>query len=232
MQPILVILSALALIIPNARMAKTTTGALFQKRAASFASREKQSEAAGIEAYARKLERYVKSHPKLTRYYVDALPEGKSDSSPAGKKDWHRVKNEREMLEAEREYATRSAAVSTKGGEIVYASLGEPQEHSRHDNEYFFRADGTLAKISSDYYSNIEEIHIVRESFYGPEGKLLRSTARCFNIITTSRGSKEKRASCKKSEMKEELGNYVLHVFAKNTDLPGYDILKTVMSDK
>ncbi|HEX8890684.1 MAG TPA: hypothetical protein VF779_16155 [Pyrinomonadaceae bacterium] len=232
MQPILVILSMLALSTSNARVAKTNTGALFQKRATSLASRGKQSEVAGIEAYAKSIERYVKSHPRLTRYYVDALPEGKADSSPAGKKDWYRIKNEREMLDAEREYATRSAAVSTKDGEIVYASIGEPMEHSSHDTGYYFRADGTLAKISSGYYSNIEEIRIVRESFYDTEGKLLRSTARCFNIITTSRGSKERPASCKKSEMREELGNYKLSVFAKNTDLPGYDILKTVMSNK
>jgi hypothetical protein len=239
MQPILICLSVLALLFaPPARLTKINASGEQQRRSASSAARVKQPALDAVEAYGKRadvnaieiysktLARYLKSHPLLMRFYVDAPPEGNADSSKVGKKDWYKVKNENQMLEAERGYATRSIVVAVKDREVVYARLGEPQEHSRHDNEYFFRTDGTLAKISSDYYGNIEEIHIARESFYDARGRLLRSTAHCFNIMTTSRGSKERPASCDKSEMREEFGKYILSVYAKNTDLPGYDILK------
>jgi len=227
MQPILIVLSVLALIAPNARVAKTSVNdLLMQTGDSSFASRGKQAEIANIEAYIRMLDRYFKRHPKSTCYYVDALPEGKADESSGSKKEWYAVKNETEMLDAERGYANGSIFVLAKDGEIVHAGIGEPAEHSRRENDYYFRADGTLAKILSDYYGTIEEIHIVRESFYDTGGRLLRSTTRCFNVITTSRGSREQPASCKKSEMRRELSDYKLSVYAKSTDLPGYDIIK------
>lgn len=227
MQPILMIVSVLALLMPTAHVFKSNAQAFgLQEGSASFGSRGKLSEVAEIEAYAKTLDRYFKSHPRSTRFYVDALPEGKADSSPGGKKDWYAVKSEAEMLDAERGYATRSIVVSAKDGEIVRVEIGEPMEHSRHQNDYYFRSDGALAKISSDYDSNIAGVHILRENFYDANGKLLRATTQCFNVMTTSRGSREKRASCRKAEMREELDDYKFSIYAKSTELPGYDILK------
>jgi len=190
------------------------------------AAPQRSSEVASIEAYSRTLDRYFKSHPRATRYYVDALPEGTAGGSAGDGKDWHKVRNQTAMLEAEREYATRSIAVSEKDGVIVYADIGQPREHSRRDDGYYFRNDGTLAKIASDYYANIAGVHITRDYFYGAGGRLLRETTQCFQIITTPKRTLEKRASCGRAEMKEELSDYHVPVYTRNTELPGHLFLK------
>ena len=192
-----------------------------------LAASQRSSEVASIEAYSRAVDRYFKSHPRSTHYYVDALPEGKADESSGAGKDWHEVRNQNAMLDAEREYAMHSIAVSQKDGEIIYVDIAEPQEHSRRDDSYYFRNDGTLAKIASTYYSNMAGVHISLEKFYGAGGRLLRETTRCFDIITTSRGSREKRVSCGLPEMKAELSDYKVPVYAKNRELPGYEFLKS-----
>ena len=181
---------------------------------------------ASIRAYCQSLERHFKRNVKAARFFVDALPEGGAEPAPEGRLDWHEVKTEDEMLEAERGYANHSIVVKVKDGEIVYADFAEPREHSRRHNEYCFRHDGTLAKITSDYYSGIAGIHVTRENFYDAEGRLLRSIDSCFNVNYTSRGSREKRALCRRAEMREELTAYSIPVYKKNTDLPGYEILK------
>ena len=228
MQMFLVLVYTLALTVPFAPGSVASLGDSGpQTPGYTLAASPRSSEVASIEAYSRALDRYFKSHPRSTRYYVDALPEGKADESSGAGKDWHEVRNQNAMLDAEREYAMHSIAVSQKDGEIVYVDIAEPQEHSRRDDGYYFRNDGTLAKISSDYYGNIAGVHITRDYFYSAGGRLLRETTRCFNIITTSRGSRERRASCGLPEMKAELSDYKVPVYAKNRELPGYEFLKS-----
>ena len=130
------------------------------------------------------------------------------------------------MLGAEREYAHRSIIVTMKDGDIVRAEMADPMEHSRTSYGYYFRSDGTLAKIASEFYGNIAEAHIVRDSFYDPNGKLLRATSQCFHIITTSRGSRERKVSCRLDETSAGYVKYEIPVYKKNTNLPGYDLLK------
>jgi hypothetical protein len=194
-----------------------TAKTLAQQKAAPR-SRPKPAEITAIEAYCKGLDQYFKSHPKSTRFFVEPGREQKAG--------WHEVKNEEEMMDAEREYANQSITVSTKKGVVVYAVLGEPMEHSRHDSEYYFRSDGTLAKISSGYWSNMAEMHVERENFYDSNGTLLRSTSQCFHISPVNSKAKEQRVSCRDPQMREEIENYQLHVYKRNMDLPAYSVLK------
>jgi hypothetical protein len=195
-----------------------------QRRNVTSMAQPQSSEIADIEAYRKMVDSYSKNHPELTRFYVDALAEGKTDSPP---KEWYEIKSQSELDDAEEQYATRSIIVSMKEKKIVYVDVGEPEEHSRHDNKYYFRGDGTLAKLSSDYAGSVEGTHIKRERFYNADGKPLRATTQCFNVITTSRGPKESLTSCQRREMRGELRDYEVAVYLKNTDLPGYEILKS-----
>lgn len=180
---------------------------------------------AAIESYCKEIDRYSKSNPKAMRYFVNGLP-GEGVSQAGGEQKWYEVKSADELSDAERGYATRSIAALMKSGVLVYASLGAPMEHSRHENDYYFRGDGTLAKISSDYWSNMGEVHLVRESFYDSSGKLLRESAQCFQIIYGSKGSRDKRVSCGRSDMRGEIEEYKIPVYKRNSDLPGYALLK------
>lgn len=226
MRQLLLIVSTLALLITAVPgdEARTTNG--FSQKRAPQGTRPASAEIASIEAYCKGLDQYLKSNPKSTRFFVDTLPGEQTDASSANKKDWYEVKTEDGMLDAEREYAHRSIIVTMKDGEIVRAEMADPMEHSRTSYGYYFRSDGTLAKIASEFYGNIAEAHIVRENFYDSNGKLLRATSQCFHIVTTSRGSKERRVSCSRDEMSAEYGKYEIPVYKKSTNLPGYDLLK------
>ena len=218
MRRLLFILSLSALLAPHAGAAGQSN---FQRQ------RQAASGVASIKAYCAALERHFKRNAKAARYFVDALPDG-PEPAPEGRLEWHEVKSEDEMLDAERGYALHSIVVKTKDGRVVYADFAEPREHSRRHNEYCFRPDGTLAKIVSDYYGNIAGVHVTSENFYGPDGRLLRTMDSCFAISYTSRGSRERRASCRREEMRSELADYDLPVYKTNADLPGYETLKRV----
>ena len=225
MQPLLFVsLLALLLTFAPTNQASTTTS-LLQRRAA-FVARQKASELAAIKAYCDGLDRYFRSNPKATRYYVDALPDEQTSASSEVKTSWYEVKNENEMLDAERAYAHRSISVLIKDGRIVRAELAEPREHSRTADAYYFRQDGTLARVASGFQSNMMAANILRESYYSPTGKLLRSTARCFRIIHTPNGNREKRVTCRLSEMSAEIASHPIPVYQKPANRPGYDALK------
>jgi hypothetical protein len=224
MRQLLLIVCAFALL--------STPGQGYEPSAASASAqgrsgaRPASTEIASIEAYCKGLNQYVTSNPKSTRFFVDTRPGDEAESSTASGTTWYEVKSEDEMLDAEREYAHRSIIVTMKDGQIVHAEIADPMEHSRTSYAYCFRSDGTLAKISSEFYGNMAEVHIVRESFYDPNGKLLRATSQCFHIITTARGSRERRVSCVRDRMSAEYGKYEIPVYKRNTDLPGHDLLK------
>jgi hypothetical protein len=223
MRRLLFILSLSALLAPHAGAAGRANFQS-QRQSASRGARRDANGIAAIEAYCLSLERHFKRDAKAARFFVDALPDGEPPAE--GRLDWHEVKSEDEMLDAERAYALHSIVVKAKDGRIVYADFAEPREHSRRHNEYCFRPDGTLAKIVSDYYGNIAGVHVTRANFYDPDGRLLRSVDSCFSITYTSRGSRERRTSCRREEMQPELTGYSVPVYKKDTDLPGYETLK------
>lgn len=226
MQSILLSLSLLALLIMSVPKDNASAATGLLQRSASSAARQKASEIAAIKAYCNGLDRYLRSNPKATRYYVDALPEEQPNASSEAKKAWYEVKNENEMLDAERAYARHSIAVSTKDGAIVKAEIAEPREHSRTYDTYYFRNDGALTRVDSNFQSNVQAAIISRESYYNADGRLLRATAQCFRIIYTSNGNREKRVTCRLSEMSAEIASHPIPVYQKPANLPGYDALK------
>lgn len=186
---------------------------------------QQSAEVAGIESYCKGIDLYLERNPKAMRYFVNKQPGEESTASRAAER-WYEVKSGEEMSDAERSYATESISVLMKSGEIVYALIGEPMEHSRHDDGYYFRAGGSLAKIRSTYWSNMGEMKVVRESFYNVNGKLLRATSLCYELINSSKGSREKRVTCSRNDMRREIQEYRFPIYKINSDLPGYALLK------
>jgi hypothetical protein len=179
--------------------------------------KQRAADIAAINAYCAEAQERFKHNPQLTRYFVDASPEGKEG--------WHELKNSDETLEAEHSYANRSVAVSmSPSGELVYAEVGEPMEHSRHSNHYCFRVDGTLAKVVSGYDSNMAEMSVQREIFYDSKVNPLRTTFQCFKV--NSANSKRTSVSCQRPEMSEEIRSYEIKVYKRNSELPVYGLLK------
>ena len=227
MRKILLSIQLLALLTSFVPANKASaTVALSEQRRAVNASQQKASEIAAIKSYCRKLDQFFRNNPRATRYFVDALPEGQANVSSEAQTPWHEVKDENEMLDAERAYANHSVAISVKDGAIVKAEIVEPREHSRTTDTYYFRSDRTLARVTSDFQSNMQEAHIWRESYYDANGKLLRATAQCFRILHASNGNREKRVTCTLGEMRDEIASHPIPVYQRVANLPGYDTLK------
>ncbi|HWT02129.1 MAG TPA: hypothetical protein VN256_17900 [Pyrinomonadaceae bacterium] len=224
MRRLIFVVTLSALLTPHAAGAATGR-ANFQQSRQSASSDVRGL--ASIKAYCQSLERHFRRNAGAARFFVDAPPGGDAEPAPEGRLDWHEVRSEAEMMDAERAYARHSIVVKTKGGEVVYADFAEPLEHSRHHTEYCFRRDGTVARIASDYFSGIAGVHVTREHFYDAAGKLLLNRVNCFSVSYNSAGVVERRASCRRAEMREELTGYRVPVYKRNADLPGYEILKT-----
>jgi hypothetical protein len=167
-----------------------------------------------IEANARKLDRYFKEHPKERRFFVDSSPEGQAG--------WVELKSEAELTDAETGYAHQSVIVSSKAGEIAMASIGEPREHSRHDDVYYFRGDGTLAMIASSFNSNVGNARYLRKIFYGAESsRPLSYSTVCYEIYP-----RQKKTSCKRGYVSEQLKDHRIAVYRTSKELPIYSLLK------
>jgi hypothetical protein len=178
---------------------------------------QRATEIAAIKTYCQETEDHFRLNPQLTRYFVDASSEGKAG--------WRELNSSDEMLEAERSYANRSIAVSLRSsGEIVYAEIGEPMEHSKHTNQYCFRSDGTLAKVASVYDNNMAEMRVYRDRFYDSKVNLMRTTFQCFHVNAAA--GERRSVSCERPEMEEEISNYEIKVYKRSSDLPVYSFLK------
>jgi hypothetical protein len=216
MRPPLLIACLFALLCASAQgyeAGSTTTSTAQQS---DDFKKQRSEDIAAINRYCAETEANFKN-PQLTRYFVNASPEGKAG--------WHELKSSDELLEAERLYATKSVAVSmNSSGEIVYAEVGEPMEHSKHSNRYCFRSDGKLAKVASRYDSNMAEMSVSREIFYNSKVNLMRTTFQCFHVDSATGGRSS--VSCDRPEMKEEIGSYHIPVYKRSSDLPVYGLLK------
>jgi hypothetical protein len=167
-----------------------------------------------VEAYARGLDQYFKRRPNERRFFVDSSPEGQAG--------WYELKSEAELTNAESGYARQSVIVASKAGKVMIASIGEPREHSRHDDVYYFRGDGTLAMIASSFNSNVGNARYLRKIFYGAESSSpLSYKTVCYEIYP-----KQKKTSCNRGYVSEQLKDHRIAVYRTNRELPVYPLLK------
>ena len=92
----------------------------------------------------------------------------------------------RELKGKASEKLNDSADVWTREGNVVLAFFGFTSDSGDwyHFIKYYFRPDGTLAKIQARLNTFYGNVSVLRDRYYDSNGKLLKSTRRYLDIQT------------------------------------------------
>jgi len=137
-----------------------------------------KTELAGINSYAQAIEQFTKRNPKRKRFFGnEAGAEDKQDN-------WREFKD---LKEFEQVALDEKAYVWRQEGRVVAAKFAFTSSSGDwfHYVTYYYRADGTLAKIHAQlntFYSSPGGVSVVRDKFYGSNGKLLHTSTRYLDL--------------------------------------------------
>jgi len=130
---------------------------------------------AEINTYTTSIDRFMKVN-KTPHYFGDVSLEEKSN--------WKQFKTRKLIDNAEEVY--EKAVVWSRTGKIVgvILTLSSPSGDWAHYVTYYFRADGSLAKIHAELNTFYGEVSIIRDRFYDSGGQLLHSTQKILDLQT------------------------------------------------
>jgi hypothetical protein len=184
-------------------------------------STKRRANEAAIEVYCKELDAFRKSNPNRARFFGDVA------SSDSKTPKWKEFKS-RKVREAA---ATGDnlfdvADVWSKDGKVVVAEfgLGSPSGDWSQLVTYYFRNDGTLAKMRSSYagfnlnpFNNKEDFgaRLVQTRIYDTSGNRLSKTLQCFQL-----GQKGRQRKCS-----GDYSHYEGEVYKKVERLPIYRLL-------
>ncbi|HEX8775582.1 MAG TPA: hypothetical protein VF735_18575 [Pyrinomonadaceae bacterium] len=189
-----------------------TASALVQRRSAAAAVQaQNPTNVAAIEAYARQLDAYAKRNARGGRLFADTSG---ADGSAAR---WTEFRSKRALEKVDEAYSV--ATVWTQPtGDVLLAdlSLSSPSGDWVQYANYYYRADGTLAKTRSELRTFMGDLIVIRDRFYDTRGKLLQEKTRYLDLKT-------------RKPKKVEAGGFQdipLELYARTTDLPFHSLLK------
>jgi hypothetical protein len=141
------------------------------------AARQKR-ELTAVGSYAKSIDQFTKRNARKRRIF--GIVPGEEDKPDK----WAEFKYVRQAVQAN---LHDSAYVWLKNGKVVAAqfSLTNSSGDWYHYVNYYFRADGTLAKIHAQlntFASPDGGISVVRDKFYGSNGKLLHTAIRYLDL--------------------------------------------------
>jgi hypothetical protein len=138
----------------------------------------KRSEFASIEKYAKSIDQFTRRNSRKRRIFgIVPSAEDKPDK-------WAEFKTVRQTVQANLD---ESAYVWLKDRKVVVAEFSFTSSSGDwyHYVNYYYRADGTLAKIHAQlntFAASDGGMSIVREKFYSSKGKLLHTSTRYLDL--------------------------------------------------
>jgi hypothetical protein len=145
---------------------------------------QKETGLAAISSYTKSIDQFTKRNPKKRRIFGNVA--GVEDEQDK----WREFKSARKMEQAdEGDNLDERAAVWLKEGKIVTAkfSFTSPSGDWAHYVNYYFRADGTLAKIHAQlntFAASDGGMGVVRDKFYAANKRLLHTSTRYLDLKT------------------------------------------------
>jgi hypothetical protein len=150
-------------------------GLLVPSTALSQTREVKQSGIAAIDSYAKQVDRFIKRNGKTRRTFGNVGNE---------QDHWKEFKGKPAKGEVDPDDLDEVAYVWVRSGKVVAVGFTF-QSESRdwaHFVTYYFREDGTLAKIHAQLNTFYGNISAVRNKFYNSSGKLLRTSTRYLDL--------------------------------------------------
>ena len=138
------------------------------------------AELRNISSYAKRVDQFIKRNPKTLRIFAN-VASGTSNAPD----EWRAFKSEDERQNADTgENLNENANVWSRAGKVVGVNFTfqSPSRDWAHFVMYYFREDGTRAKIQSRLNTFYGDMTVIRDKFYDANGRLLRTTKRCFDL--------------------------------------------------
>jgi hypothetical protein len=170
----------------------------------------KLNEKAAVISYASRVDAYVKTNARRARFFAN-------DAGNDGRDDWRELKGDGKLKATD---ANESASVIMRNGHVIIAwfTLQRGSRDWVHFISYYFREDGTLAKVEARLNTFYGHVTAVREKFYGERGQLLQADERFYKLGTKSR--------VRPNDGKEEFIDEPIPIYKSTRDLPFYRLLK------
>jgi hypothetical protein len=124
-----------------------------------------------IDTYIKEIDRFIKTKPKSRLF---------GDLSTTDKSRW------REVRAKQAEDLYEKAEVWSRKGKVVAANfaLSSPSGDWVHFITYYFRADGSLAKIEAQLNTFYGNVSVLRDRYYDGNRKQLKATERFLDLET------------------------------------------------
>jgi hypothetical protein len=170
--------------------------------------RERYSaEIATIESYVREVDQFIKKNPRSQHIFANV-----ATGTEKVPDEWRDFRSEKEREKADTgDNLNENAYVWLRGGKVVGVNFTfqSPSRDWAHFVIYYYRPDGTLAKIDAQLNTFYGNITVIREKYYSGTGKLLKESTKFFDLKT-----QKKRKPSKNFEDEE------LPLYMKTFDLP------------
>jgi len=129
-----------------------------------------------INAYTTEIDRFIKTNKKH-RIFADTATEDDKDEM------WKEFKSNKEVEDSA---SYSNAALWTKNGKVVavQCEFSSGSGDWVHYANYYFREDGSLARIHAQLNTFYGDVSVVRDRYYSQDGKLLKSTKRILDLYT------------------------------------------------
>jgi hypothetical protein len=134
-------------------------------------------EVANIQAYCKKVDRFIKSNPHSRRAFASTSPGGEQAANV-----WYQLGVDGDPRRGDN--LNGNASVWLSQGKIVAASLtfrresGDWVQHAM----YYYREDGTLARINAQLDMFPGEMSFIREHFYDRNGVLISGSTKSCSL--------------------------------------------------
>ena len=136
-----------------------------------------QATVTAINSYTREIDRYIKTQ-KQGRIFAEVLPE-----TEGGPTKWQEFKTEKALEDVN---TVTTAELWSRENKIVRADFMFTSQSGdwAHFITYYFRDDGSLAKLEGQLNTFYGDVSIVRDQYFNARGKVLHSTKKFLDLQT------------------------------------------------
>src|SRR5882724_672928 len=134
-------------------------------------SSARSEEIAAIQTYCKSVDRFIRRNPKTLRIFANVA------SARKPRPDWRQFKSEKQRQRANGDL-NENAYVWAMQGDIIGANFMFQSESGdwAHYVMYYYREDGSLAKITAELRTFYGRVTVVRELLYDPTGRRIASS--------------------------------------------------------
>ena len=175
----------------------------------SVVAQTRKAQLANINSYVAEVDRFTKRNTKARRIFADVATE--NDNNPR----WREFKTKREFDKFEGN-PDESAYVWTRTEKLIAAAFTFTSQSGdwAHLVTYYFREDGTLAKIEAQLNTFYGDVSVVRNQYFNNAGVRISSSERILGLKTQ-----------KPVKKPADYFDQPVTVFKKVSELPFYKLL-------